>query len=604
MGVNDKDAAGQITSENRILQLLFVVLIVGLGLVAYIQVSPLASPWLERDQGVFTYIGNLILHGGIPYRDIWDHKPPLIYFINALGLLIGGRWGVFVVEAVCGILAAVVGYAAMRRLVGKRAAFLGIMFFFLAQIACMSRGNFSESYSPVLQSLALLCLAGFINHKESGWLWLVIGVLGGTAFLFKQTMIGLWLAFGVYLLAAWVFRWERLAWRKIIWMAVGALIPISLVALYLALNGALSAFWNDAFVYNFFYSNRSQSGFIHSWMDIFSFTSSQNPVYLFAWLIWIGFVVYSLAKILPGSRLIKIKWIGILLVLAGSAFLASAVSTTGVITGFNWFVEYALVKCLMGVFLLLIGILWWLGSFQHCRAEYAAASDDHKTPVWKFGFIVSIAWIVDLILISLSPWNFSHYYIPLSLSAAGLIAVGYYHLHHWLEGKGRVRTAIWGSACVVMILPLVTNLSSLEIPVYSFQQTAVEYVQRETNPEDAVLFWGNEVGLNYLSQRSPGTLYAYQYPLYIRGYATSERVAALLEDLQANPPVIILDTQNPWAPFVELTSEGCQYPQSVVINNGEQLVPEELAPLFEYLCAHYQLDEEANIPMRVYRYIP
>ena len=40
----------------------------------------------SRDSGVFLYIGWRFLNGDIPYRDVWDHKPPLIYFVDALGL--------------------------------------------------------------------------------------------------------------------------------------------------------------------------------------------------------------------------------------------------------------------------------------------------------------------------------------------------------------------------------------------------------------------------------------------------------------------------------------------------------------------------------------
>ncbi len=39
-----------------------------------------------RDSGVFLYVGWRLLNGDIPYRDVWDHKPPLIYFVDALGI--------------------------------------------------------------------------------------------------------------------------------------------------------------------------------------------------------------------------------------------------------------------------------------------------------------------------------------------------------------------------------------------------------------------------------------------------------------------------------------------------------------------------------------
>lgn len=48
-----------------------------------------------RDGGVFLYIGKQILQGKLLYVDVWDTKGPMIYYINALGLLLGkfSRWG-------------------------------------------------------------------------------------------------------------------------------------------------------------------------------------------------------------------------------------------------------------------------------------------------------------------------------------------------------------------------------------------------------------------------------------------------------------------------------------------------------------------------------
>src|ERR671918_83423 len=54
----------------------------------------------SRDSGVFLYMGWRFLNGDIPYRDIWDHKPPLIYFVDALGIALTPHslWGVWVLR--------------------------------------------------------------------------------------------------------------------------------------------------------------------------------------------------------------------------------------------------------------------------------------------------------------------------------------------------------------------------------------------------------------------------------------------------------------------------------------------------------------------------
>jgi len=37
-----------------------------------------------RDQGIYTLAGDSLLEGKTPYKDIWDFKPPGIFFVYAL----------------------------------------------------------------------------------------------------------------------------------------------------------------------------------------------------------------------------------------------------------------------------------------------------------------------------------------------------------------------------------------------------------------------------------------------------------------------------------------------------------------------------------------
>jgi hypothetical protein len=56
-------------------------------LIAYVamRLPGLGVP-LDRDEGAFGYMGQLIDQGKLPYRDGLDHKPPVAFYINALAL--------------------------------------------------------------------------------------------------------------------------------------------------------------------------------------------------------------------------------------------------------------------------------------------------------------------------------------------------------------------------------------------------------------------------------------------------------------------------------------------------------------------------------------
>ena len=53
------------------------------------------------DSNCFFTMGKGILHGKVPYRDLYDHKGPVLYFIHALAAMISSDsfLGVYFIEA-------------------------------------------------------------------------------------------------------------------------------------------------------------------------------------------------------------------------------------------------------------------------------------------------------------------------------------------------------------------------------------------------------------------------------------------------------------------------------------------------------------------------
>jgi len=47
----------------------------------------IVSIHLDRDEGIFGYAGQVILNDGLQYRDVFDHKPPVAFYLKASALL-------------------------------------------------------------------------------------------------------------------------------------------------------------------------------------------------------------------------------------------------------------------------------------------------------------------------------------------------------------------------------------------------------------------------------------------------------------------------------------------------------------------------------------
>ena len=236
----------------RLLELL--IPLVG-ALAVMLPVAPPFAPGVNDNSGVYLYAGWRILQGDLPYLQLWDHKPPLVFYINALGAALspGSHWGIWALELAALLLAAYLGYKLIKAHFGSLAAALGTLLWLHALFFIFLGGNQTTDWTLPLQFGALLLFLRAENHEKPERSYLLIGLLGGLAFLVKQTAVGIWLAIGLLLLV-WALRRKAKAWRKLGLMAAGALVVVLAAAMYFLSRGALAQAWDAAFAYNFHFS--------------------------------------------------------------------------------------------------------------------------------------------------------------------------------------------------------------------------------------------------------------------------------------------------------------------------------------------------------------
>ena len=204
-----------------------------------------------EDTGVFLYAAQRLLDGGAPYRDIWDHKPPGVYLVDAVGLALGGRTGVWLVQVAFLAAAALLGYRGLRREFGGLAAFVGS----LAWLAALPRlfleygqTSFVEFYGlPIAFGALALCVGPLTRSRA-----LCIGALGGAAMLLKPTLVGTVIAIALVTL----LRGRKGGIAPVALIAVGALLPLAIVVTWSTAGGFLGEMLDQALVYN-----RAYAGF-------------------------------------------------------------------------------------------------------------------------------------------------------------------------------------------------------------------------------------------------------------------------------------------------------------------------------------------------------
>lgn len=208
----------------------------------------------SEDAGVFFYIANTLLSGGVPYRDVWDHKPPAVYVIDAIGLAAAGPLGVWVLQLAALAVAALLSYRAMAKAFTPTAALAGTLAWILAAPRLFLEDGTQTSFVE-LYALPLQFAAFSLYSVATGRRSMFSGVLLGLAGLLKPTLIGTWVAIGLREL--WRFaggRDRRGALGRVLLVGAGAAVVLVLAVAAFAIVGGLPWVLDQAVRYNLLYS--------------------------------------------------------------------------------------------------------------------------------------------------------------------------------------------------------------------------------------------------------------------------------------------------------------------------------------------------------------
>ena len=216
----------------------------------------LASPF-ERDEGVYATIAQGLLDGKVPYRDLFDNKPPLVYGWYAFSFLLFGESVVAprIVAALLLSFTTLSLFSQVRMVLPRGVAYVAAGLFALSTgLPFVALHANTEAYMllPLVTSLAAFTIG--MRRGRLGWFFLA-GALGGLAMMTKQ--VAVWNLVALALVASW-WRWRSggVGWRGLTpaaCLVTGAAAAMALVAVPFAATGALDDFLYANVAYNWLY---------------------------------------------------------------------------------------------------------------------------------------------------------------------------------------------------------------------------------------------------------------------------------------------------------------------------------------------------------------
>jgi len=455
---------------------------------------------MESDSGLFAYGGQQVLRGALLYRDVFDTKPPLVFYLNAAAFRVGGEnaWSIWALS-ILWIAATGLAFFLLLKAVTRRRTALATTLLFLAVLhdsAFYQGGNFTEVYALLPQVLVLGATVWYLRHGR-GAIVILVGCLTAVAFLIKPTYLVLGVvSLGLILereIAAG--RWRGAALRLAAFLA-GMAAVLGVVAAYWGFRGGLGDLLDAVFVYGAAYVRGGLSA---------------RSLYV------------SLRKLTVGPPM---------------AYLTMLVLTGALLYG--WELREG-----------------WRRRRTGSVGAVVAGSGRSTGPA-SFIFIVALVAVpLEWALAAFSGQNFGHYFItPLpamavmtafALDRAWAIPFDGQESRRWHFAFSGVTTTLAVMALLLGVmesLPARYQLNAFLHQPYGGQVRAsplVAYLADHSAPEETVLVWGNQPGMYFQSGRSAPTRFVFTSQILLYDGHAAERVDDLLLALRQRPPALVAE---------------------------------------------------------------
>ena len=221
--------------------------------------SPLRPDEYLWDSALFQAVGKLWADGMVPYRDIFDHKGPLLFWIQRIAYgFRHPRMALYVLESLSVSASLWFGYAALRLKAKPIWSFIGTVVTLVFWLPLMEYGNLCETYSMPFLMLALWLQLRYLQSKEYTHpcrYAFVYGLCFGANMMIRPNN-GLLIAMATLVITLELIgrrQWRNIAFNALALIA-GALVPMVPFIAYFAWHGALDPFIYATWTFNLIYA--------------------------------------------------------------------------------------------------------------------------------------------------------------------------------------------------------------------------------------------------------------------------------------------------------------------------------------------------------------
>ncbi|MGD0857545.1 MAG: glycosyltransferase family 39 protein [Dehalococcoidia bacterium] len=460
----------------------WILVVLILLIVASTRIRLLQIP-LERDEGEFAYMGQLMIQGIPPYLLAYNMKLPGIYAIYALVMTIFGQTitGIHIGLMLINIAAIILLFLLTRRIFDEVAAIVAAASYALLSLSPSVLGTSAHA----TQFIVPFVLGGtllLLKALDSGKYWMIFtsGLLYGLAFIIKQHAV-FFIAFAVIYLIVQLIKtqktdWKGLAGRTGLLLFASALpLILSCIVLYAAGVFPSFLFWTFTYAHNYV-SEQSLSDGLQNLIN--SPLMSMNP-----WGLLLGIAGIGFTAILWNVKA-KSNW----------QFLAS-------------FLIFSFLSICPGLYF---------------RPHYFV------TMLPAISLLVGVAVSATMQYILFRNMPFSVQILAIFIFAAAIITPAYKFSWFFLKAK-----------------PFEASLMMYQYHPFPESIEIAEYIKNHTNKDDKIAVIGSEPQIYFYANRRSATGYIYVYGLMENQEYASKMQMEMIHEIEETHPKYAIYIYNP-----------------------------------------------------------
>lgn len=251
--------------RRTIIYIILTIFCIAFLLLLSASTSPLYSDYCDGDSSIFMLIGKAITLGKNVYTDYFDHKGPLLFYINALGYwLTGSKTGIFIIQCVMLSATAVFMYKTARIFTKTVRSVICVLIVVLAFASTISDGNLSEEYCMLFCMIPIYLSVKFMtkkpNESHSGLYMFIYGICFAVcAFIRINNGIMIGGIVLVSLVTDFSNDHAREAFKNILYFILGMAVISIPVCVFFIIKGTFTDMMFAAFVFNFMYAAEGSS---------------------------------------------------------------------------------------------------------------------------------------------------------------------------------------------------------------------------------------------------------------------------------------------------------------------------------------------------------